>query len=765
MSTKAEVGAGSADRGARASLRVGVLLPELDSEFYRPLVSAVCREAEALGVQLVFYPGHLPSTPVPWERQLGVAFELVDAQAVDGLLIFATLLQFYADTAHLDRFVARFTHLPFVTVGHVHAGRPAVLLENAAGFRQLVEHFITVHGHRRIAMIEGPPHNRDAAERLQAYLDAHAACGIAPDPRLRKPGNFAPLMGRQAIEALWEEGADFTAVVCANDDMAHAVMAAAVERGLRVPEALAVGGFDDMKAVRGVGPSLTTVSQGIDVQGITGLRLLVDQLAGRETARITTVQTALVLRRSCGCRHGELLARGVATSDGDAVDRLASALEAPRGLAGALRGHVAELRDSLLDEDGADAFEAALLRLVSAWSRHGGDVAGLHKVLLGLRHLVAAPVPAHVADRLLQGQLLLVDTVELVQNRQEVARLSNAIDFRNEFKRRVASDDLDTLLVSLADGLRHLGVPDCSIALYDEPCTIEQMAARRPPPTSRVILALRDGVAQARWAGAPFPTTSLAPPGLWPSAAGTVRVVLPLFYLTHHFGFAVVQLRGDREIHCEELRHELAVHVHHCLQVRALATARDLLRSDLDRATEDNVALSHLAMRDALTGLLNRRGFFERAEVLLATARAQGRAVTAIFADLDGLKPINDHHGHEEGDHAIRDAGRLLREAFRADDILGRIGGDEFAVLTGVADAETLAALTARVARSFARFNETSGKPYRLACSIGVHTIAPETSTSLDVVLAEADRRLYAEKRSKRAVQTARAAGGAARGA
>ncbi|MET0350398.1 MAG: GGDEF domain-containing protein [Rhizobacter sp.] len=747
-----EVVAGSMSRDvdSRTRPRVGVLLPELDGEFYRPLVRAVCREAERLGVDLVFFPGHLPSTPVPWERQLGAAFELVDAQGVDGLLIFATLLQFYVDTTSLDRFVARFAHLPFVSVGHVHADRPAVLLENTTGFRQLVEHFIHVHGHRRIALIEGPPANRDAAERLRAYLDAHAAAGLEPDPRLRKLGHFDPVAARAAIEALWHEGADFTAVVCANDEMAHAVLAAAVERGVRVPEALAVGGFDDMLSVRGVGPSLTTVSQGIDVQATTGLRLLVDELSGVAAPRLTSVESRLVLRRSCGCRHGDLLARGLDRAGGGPAAQLAAAIDAPPGMADGLRDHIAALRDGLLDADGAGPFEAALVRLVSAWSGHGGDVAALQKVLLGLRHLVSPSLTAHVADRLLQGQLLLVDAIELVQNRADVARQTTAIDFRNEFKRRVATDDLDELLVALADGLRHLGVPDCSIALYDRPCTIDEMAGDRRPETSRIILALRDGVVQPQWDGAVFPTTRLQPAGLWASARPALRVVLPLFYLTHHFGFAVVDVRGDRQIHCEELRHELAVHIHHCLQVRELASARDGLRSDLERATEDNEALSHLAMRDPLTGLLNRRGFFERAGTMLSAARAHGRSVTAIFADLDGLKPINDRHGHEEGDHAIREAARLLREAFRSDDVVGRIGGDEFAVLTGASEADGIAAVAARVRRVFDRFNEGSGKPYRLGCSIGGHTLTAASTLSLDAVLAQADRELYAEKRARR---------------
>ena len=203
-------------------------------------------------------------------------------------------------------------------------------------------------------------------------------------------------------------------------------------------------------------------------------------------------------------------------------------------------------------------------------------------------------------------------------------------------------------------------------------------------------------------------------------------------------------------------RPELSTYIHHCLLVGELNRARDLLRSDLARAQRDNEALSHLAMRDELTGLLNRRGFFKLAEAMLGTARLTNKPVTLIFADLDGLKQINDNHGHEEGDVAIAQSARILGETFRQDDVVSRIGGDEFVVLTRIYNLDGLPEIERRLTKAFDDFNATSGKPYAVGCSLGGYVIPIDSRENLEDILAQADRLLYAAKRRKRAQRDGR---------
>ena len=738
--------------------QIGVLLTEMEGDYHRALLDGVCRKADALGVDLVFYPGHLPGTPVPFEQQFGVVFEMVDPRLLDGLLIFGSTLQFHLDDAGMRCFLDRFGPLNAVVIGHELPGRPAVVLDNHAGFKQLVQHFIVTHGHRRIAMIESPGDNHDAQERLQAYLDAHRDAGLDVDPALRVQGQFHQVSGRQAMQDLLARGAPFGALVCANDEMAQGALSVAVERGLRVPEDLAIGGFDDLLSIYHVGPSLTTVNQAIDTQGETALALLVRRFRGEAVAPQTRIATRLVLRRSCGC-IGQMGALALPQTSLQArAEELVRQMDAPAHLTAGLVDDVLALREALLDDVGAKSFEEILTRVAFAWLQRQADISRLQNLLLGLQQHLVGPLPspqlAHqVAQRLQRGQIALVNSLELFHNRERVLMGNSAWDLRRQLKTRVTTDDVDALLAVLADALKKLGIGTCFIALYRAPLTLAQVRSHGLPSTSRLVLALEHGELHTEWMGQDFPTTELMPASVHDGDGPLRRVVLPMFYLQEHFGFIVLDRQREERFNYEDLRHEITTALHSCLVVKELGAARDLLRSDLDRAQRDNEALSHLAMRDDLTGLFNRRGFFELAQTLMSTARLTGQPLTLIFADLDGLKLINDNHGHEEGDAAIRASARLLQQTFRQDDIVSRIGGDEFVVLTRSGSLDSLPEIERRLDKRFDEFNAASGKPYRVGCGLGGRLIQADSIEPLDSVLAQADRLLYDAKRRKRALR------------
>jgi diguanylate cyclase (GGDEF)-like protein len=157
--------------------------------------------------------------------------------------------------------------------------------------------------------------------------------------------------------------------------------------------------------------------------------------------------------------------------------------------------------------------------------------------------------------------------------------------------------------------------------------------------------------------------------------------------------------------------------------------------------------LLRLSTRDELTGLYNRRGFFMAAEPLARLAERAGRPFVVFFADLDGLKAINDFHGHQAGDAAIRDAAWILSHTFRAADIVARIGGDEFAILAPDAGSETIEIMIRRVAKWQEERNGEPGRPFAVSLSLGGVAWTVDEPRSLDMLLSEADMATYAAKR------------------
>jgi diguanylate cyclase (GGDEF)-like protein len=159
--------------------------------------------------------------------------------------------------------------------------------------------------------------------------------------------------------------------------------------------------------------------------------------------------------------------------------------------------------------------------------------------------------------------------------------------------------------------------------------------------------------------------------------------------------------------------------------------------------------LEELARRDGLTGLLNRRAFFEAAEEALRRAREQRTPLTLLVLDADHFKAINDSWGHAAGDEALKVIASTLLAATRQSDLVGRIGGEEFAVLLRNAAPDEAGLVADRIVSAvrLADFRR-AGRPVPLSVSIGIAALEP--GLDLDGLFARADAALYAAKRAGR---------------
>lgn len=161
------------------------------------------------------------------------------------------------------------------------------------------------------------------------------------------------------------------------------------------------------------------------------------------------------------------------------------------------------------------------------------------------------------------------------------------------------------------------------------------------------------------------------------------------------------------------------------------------------------------ASRDALTGLLNRRGLERVVEPTLAEAGRRGRPDVLLYLDLDAFKPINDTYGHGEGDRVLQDVARVLLQNVRIGDAVARVGGDEFVIYApagpGAIAGQDALLLARRIGAALARDGErarAAGRAYDVCASVGAVTAAP--GETLDALLTRADRALYEEKRASR---------------
>lgn len=170
--------------------------------------------------------------------------------------------------------------------------------------------------------------------------------------------------------------------------------------------------------------------------------------------------------------------------------------------------------------------------------------------------------------------------------------------------------------------------------------------------------------------------------------------------------------------------------------------------TDVTHRKRMEAELRRVAETDDLTGIPNRRHFLEMLEREAARARRHGRPLALLALDLDHFKRINDEHGHAAGDAALRRFAAICTEALRGEDVLGRMGGEEFVAFLPETDQDGAAATAERLRRAVAEDEVTAGAAsFRLTVSIGVAALA---AGEVNAALMRADRALYAAKTAGR---------------
>ena len=260
----------------RRTHTVGLLLPDLHGEFFSEVIRGIDGEARRSGYHLLVSGFHS-------DRQEMTAVFRAFRGRVDGLIVMSPDRESAMLASHLP------PGLPVVLLNSAAGGR-AITIDNFGGARAMMLHLRSL-GHERIAFIKGPEENADAAERLRGYREN------IKDP-VEIEGDFSEEAGFAAGKELIAARRGITAVFAANDAMAVGALGALREAGVRVPEDMALAGFDDIPIARYVTPHLTTVSVDNAQLGRRAFDLLMSDQESHEV-----LPASLVIRDSTGSKN------------------------------------------------------------------------------------------------------------------------------------------------------------------------------------------------------------------------------------------------------------------------------------------------------------------------------------------------------------------------------------------------------------------------------------------------------------------------------
>lgn len=210
------------------------------------------------------------------QEEISAALADLHEHLIDGLIMIAPIVSDF--THQLKDLVGT---IPFIQIDmKPQPGVASVSIEQVYGARLAVEHLIDL-GHRRIAEISGPLHWYDAIMRHQSWVGSMAQNGLPH--HMSVEGHWTAQSGYEAVNTLLDNGAEFTGLVVANDQMALGAMAALNERGLRIPDDVSVVGFDDIPESAYFLPALTTVHQDFEALGEQSVEYLVSLIKNPAT--------------------------------------------------------------------------------------------------------------------------------------------------------------------------------------------------------------------------------------------------------------------------------------------------------------------------------------------------------------------------------------------------------------------------------------------------------------------------------------------------
>ncbi|MFC1959655.1 substrate-binding domain-containing protein [Chloroflexota bacterium] len=601
------------------------------------------------------------------EARNNIVYDLATPQICTGIVNWSIRKNF--SDQELVEIHARYQSLPMVTMGRAVPGYPVVNSDDSPGMREAVAHLIKMHGCRRLAFIRGRvDHSPLGEERYRAYQETLAHYEIPFDPELVTPEwNWANESGERAVTLFLDErglrpGQDIDAIVSASDLMAMGALKALQNRNIRIPEDLALLGFNDSMEAQVAIPSVTSVATHLPEQGWQAVNVLKDLLEQSSVPEQVLIPTRLAIHQSCGCLDESVVQAGACPpSDAKEARQRTTFAECQKDVLQAMLQAVGSLGESegtiwadellqafisTLEAPDSGEFLSVLRQLVRYVALTGREVLawqGALSAIQGYLHLCRNPYQA--LSLLGQARTMIGEIAARDQARQQLEAERHAERLSLLYQQLNSTFDVAQLTEILVEGMQLLGIPGCYLAMYENP---EIYHYPQPAPEwSRLILAYdEDKQIPLEPGGTRFLTHQILPEGMWPEYRRYTMILQALYFQDTQIGFVLFELGPQNWPMYNVLRAQISSALQGNLLFQETQQAR-LAAEKADRIKTRLLANVSHELRTPLNIIL---GYSRDA---LGVPNPYG--ITPPQALLDDLK-----HIHDSAEHQLRVVNDLL---------------------------------------------------------------------------------------------------------
>src|SRR5215216_4489296 len=558
----------SATKPASERKTIGVFTSQVGRAWGSEFVAGITDAAEAGNVNIVhFIGGPLKLIPTAEGKPSFGLYDLAKPDQFDGLILSGDVA-YGSSAAELALLRGIYANIPIVTQSADVPGATMFIPNNTDGMRAAVRHLVEEHGYKRIAFIRGLNGQLDAEQRFEAYKDELKAHDLRFDENLVVGGDYSTESGRAAIKILLDDRSlRFQAVVAANDQMAFGALEALQQRGVRVPDDVAITGFDDLREAQAIGVPLTTVRQSFYLSGKQAFETLMKCIEGSTVPATTLMPAQLLVRWSCGCMPENVRQAAVATREisktGKLENKREAALRALLNSAGITEQDPALLPyknvfgrawDGFLlalgDKISSDEFLRTINAMIELMQKNNLPTTVWHNVISVMRRYALGGITSHMvmlkAENLFQQARLLAG--ELSQRSQAYRRLvlEQQESVLQGFSFSMApAMSLDQIGDAISEHFPHMGIERWYVMYYSDVTSPQSIST--PPPEKYSLLFQYEGskfdIPVKRTS---IGTGQLIPRGKTPQDHRYTSVVMPLSLAQNRFGFMWAEM-GPRD--------------------------------------------------------------------------------------------------------------------------------------------------------------------------------------------------------------------------
>lgn len=757
---------------------IGFFTCHLDNDYAFEICKGVEYAAEEADVNLTIFPGMFLNAfyndPVnaKYDYQYNSIFYYANKKSLDALIISIGSIGSFLSAEDKKAFLDSFD-IPVITVEAEIPGYPFLYTEGSSGMRAAIEHLIKDHGCTDVGFVSGRLENADALERFNIYKEVLAENGIEYNEKKVAYGNFSEFT-EELVDKMLDNNPEMQAIVFANDTMAIGGYNAIKKRGLVIGKDILVTGYDNTITSLSLTPQLTTVDNRIMDLGYNAVYQAIELINSGKTS-MSILHSSLIKRLSCGCNPA---------TDKHMLDDINSNIDSydanslSKKFKDIYMNHYYNTFYSNQLFDVLDKYFSIFMDILYTDHNYTNDEL-IYKTEQVLNSDIIIYYFSHnkmiYLMNIFSNFMLNLKIPDDKHHKLEsvfntiLAYLSFYIS--NEYISEVKLNKenvwqsmrltRDTLLTAyddekcyklIAENLcTYSGFKSVYVYLYDEIPTVMDDGMWHIPKYILLQTYCNDGKARVLDASKRIlPSHMIFNNRNTPNERRHTMVLTPLFTNETQHGLFLCEtdISKFNKVYSSSL--QLSTSLKFLSLMKQEMAIQNRLEQTMSEIREKNDQLNAISVTDELTGLYNRRGFFEAVKQLINNKSYSGKKGLIGYIDMDNLKQVNDRFGHKEGDYSLVSIANTLRKSFPKGTVIARIGGDEYAIFTPDMKDVKMKNIIESMSYYQDRLNETNNKPYYIDFSIGIQELVLSDHLNVEAELTKADSMLYEDKKNKR---------------